>query len=260
MIILTGDVHQRFSPSSHGVRESELRLAREYVKIAKSYHLKTTLFLTGRSVLESPGVAQSLARDSQVELGGHTFSAFRPKLLHKSFKLFGASHYGPTWYQKMDIQKTLAVFERVLGQRPRAWRTHAYLSDEGTYQLLAAAGFKWVSDKICRACQPYQLIKGLKMVPINVLPDHEHLYHGKRTPRRVAASNWPGDAFGRNSYPAQEWLARVCRQVQDINNQGGIVTLEVHPICMFSLDKFATFRRLCRFLSQFKSGFLSDIR
>jgi len=152
------------------------------------------------------------------------------------------------------IHRTCAVIKQYTGQPVRSWRHHAYRHDQHTLRLLAKAGITVWSDEVQLDCySPRRHPDGVVILPINTLPDHEHLYHGARTPELVAAE-------GRGpSYPPELWCDQVCTQVERIVNAGGVATLLAHPICMKVADNFATFEQLCAFLSRHTSLFASEV-
>ena len=141
-----------------------------------------------------------------------------------------------------EIQKRLA------GVRPVAWRAHSYKVDRNTYPLLAQYGVRCVSDAIeAKTLRPRRLAAGLISHPLNVIPDHDHLYHAHRTPEFVAEANRRGygaDDFGAVSYTIEQWGELVAEQAEAIEAQGGAPTILAHPICMYIADEFATFERL----------------
>jgi peptidoglycan/xylan/chitin deacetylase (PgdA/CDA1 family) len=259
VICLTGDIHHsgfRYRefpnprledlppPRRPYVALSEAEVTREYLDIAREAGLKVTLFVTGLAVRRDWAAVRALAGDD-VEVGGHTYRAFQPLRLHDWFKRLAGSFYGPRWFQRWDVERTLVVIRRRLGTPAVSWRTHAYASDATTRRVLEHLGVRVLSDRVdLGALGPSPLTAGLVALPINVLPDHEHLYHAERTPSALAAAR-----TARAVYHAGEWLTEVKRQVDAVEQRGGVATLLVHPLCMFTLDRFQTFRALCRFLS-----------
>jgi hypothetical protein len=47
--------------------------------------------------------------------------------------------------------------------------------------------------------------------------------------------------------------------VEQIEQHGGIATILAHPLCMEVADRMESFAALCRFLSRFKTGCVSDV-
>jgi len=248
-VVLTGDVHHAIGSSDQRfVIQSEPVLSVEYAAIAARHGIKVTLFLTGRAVVEDGVAARDLLTMEHVEIGGHGWDALRPEWWHGLLSRLMGSPHGPPWLQQKMIQRTCIAIENC-GHRPvRSWRNHAYRHDEHTPRLLAEAGITVWSDQVrSEQLKPHRHPAGILSLPINTLPDHEHLYHGARTPEFVAIE-------GRGpSYPPDVWCDQVCAQVEKIVSAGGVATLLAHPICMKVADDFATFERLCIFLSSYPS-------
>jgi peptidoglycan/xylan/chitin deacetylase (PgdA/CDA1 family) len=268
VICLTGDIHHSgfrhrefpnpglddLPPAQRPyVNQSEAEVAGEYLAIARDAGLKVTFFVTGLALRRDRDAMTALVRGPGLEIGGHTYRAFEPLRLHDWFRRLAGSYYGPAWFQRWDVKRTLAIIRRRLGTPALAWRTHAYASDRTTWRVLDALGVRILSDRVdLDTVGPQPLIGRLVSLPINVLPDHEHLYHAERTPT----------AFGgaaRAAYTGPEWLAVVQRQIDTIELRGGVATLLVHPICMYTLDRFQTFRALCRFLAGRASVLCRDL-
>lgn len=151
------------------------------------------------------------------------------------------------------IARTCATLANWSGRRVVSWRNHAYRHDRSTPRLLAEAGILGWSDEVnLERSGPYRDEGGVTVIPINTTPDHEYLRHGA-WPRESAAEQWGGPA-----YDGDEWCARVCAQVERLVGAGGIATILAHPVCMQILDEWATFERLCAFLSRFPSLHVQD--
>lgn len=258
-VILTGDVHHAIGSSDQRfVARSEAALAVDYARIAAHHGVKATLFFTGRAIVENGAEARALLTMSNVEIGGHGWDALRPQWWHRMLSWLTGSPHGPAWLQRRMIHRTCTAIRQYTGQPVRSWRNHAYRHDGHTPHLLAEAGITVWSDKV-QPCwgrspiaSPRRHPSGITILPINTLPDHEHLYHGARTPESVAVEGCSP------SYPSGAWCDQVCAQVETIVNAGGIATILAHPICMKVADDFATFERLCAFLSNYPSLFASE--
>ncbi len=253
-VVLTGDVHHALgSADQRFVRLSEAALAVEYAHIADRYGLKVTLFLTGRAVVEDEADAAPLVTMDHVEIGGHGWDALRPRWWHGLLNRLLGSPHGLPWLQRRMIRRTCETLAAFTGRPVRSWRNHAYRHDRHTPRLLAEAGVLAWSDQVSADHhRPWRHPAGIVVLPLNTLSDHEHLYHGVRTPAFVAAE-------GRGpSYTPERWLERVCAQVDRIVGAGGVATLLAHPICMKVADDFATFERLCAFLARYPSLFARE--
>lgn len=248
-VILTGDVHQAIgSGDQRFVVRSEAALAVDYAQIAARFGVKATLFFTGRAIVEDGADARELLKMDSVEIGGHGWDALQPRWWHRMLSLLTGSPHGPPWLQRRMVQHTCATVERYAGRAVRSWRNHAYRYDQHTPRFLAEAGVTVWSDEVqLTQYKPRLHPSGIVILPINTLPDHEHLYHGARTPESGAAEG------GGPSYPPDLWCDQVCAQVEKIARADGIATILAHPICMKVADDFATFERLCAFLSSYPS-------
>lgn len=261
MICLTGDIHhmsmktldQRYA----NITEAEAAL--KYLQIAKGYDLRVTLFITGKTFLEEPETIKKMLAFKNLEIGGHTYGGLRPKLLHKVFAKLTGSEYGPKLFQKIDIKKTLDIIEKETRKKCFSWRTHQFQSNSNTFIILKNSGVKTVSDAVSPSKKNPWKENGLRVIPINTLRDHGHIYHGFRTQEQVNQAKSPGDPFDRKSYPPAQWLEIVKSQVQNLEGEKGVATLLVHPICMKIADNFKTFKKLCKFLSNYESLTVSKI-
>lgn len=160
--------------------------ALKYATLAAEEGVKTTLFATGKAVLESGRTFRQLAGMPNVELGGHGWDSFcKPKARTLLWSLTGSRH-GPRWHQRLDVNRTASAFARVLGRRPVSWRQHAFYTDEHSYSLLQEVGVRVVSDRVVSmqfAACPWasqsieRLEGGLWSLPINTTPDHDSVEH-----------------------------------------------------------------------------------
>jgi hypothetical protein len=249
-VVLTGDVHHWIPSADRAhVRQSESELAVEYARIAGRHGLRVTLFVTGRAAIADRGDLEPLLTMEHVEVGGHGWDAFYPQLLYRVLRRLSGSPQGPRlWQRRWTIARTRATLERFTGRPVRSWRNHAYLHDTETPGLLAEHGVTAWSDEVDLArTGPYRHPTGIAVLPMNTLPDHEHMFHGDLTPEEL------GDDSGRKVYTPAEWCDRVCRQTAAIAEAGGTVTILAHPLCMKIADDWATFERLCGFVARFPS-------
>lgn len=261
MICITGDVHQASFDNEEQsyLEKSELRTALEYQDVVERYGLRNTLFLTGKAVDEEPAVARRLATSPGLEVGGHTWAAFRPRFLHRVFGALGHT-YGPRWFQAWDVRRTRRRISDVTGSPVVSWRTHAYLSNTDTRHVLRNQGVELVSDTVTpREQGPSTDETGLTSLPINTLPDHEHVFHGPRSTDDVA-EDW-SDEFTAESFEVEEWVERVKSQIRAIECDDGVATVLAHPSCMAIADCFAAFERLCAWIDAegFETGRCADV-
>lgn len=263
MIVLTGDVHHMSLKTNdqNYLQGTEGESALSYVDIAEKYGFKTTFFCSGQLCVEEPHIIEALASRHSVEIGGHNFSCFQPMLFHRiSKKLLGAFH-GPAFHQRREIRRTREILTKHSNQSIVSWRNHAYLSDKNTVRLLSEEGIRFYSDERSNTrLRPYRDVY-LTHVPINVMPDHEHLYHAHRTPETVPAwveKNNFCDCWGSQSYFADEWAELVIAQAKKIVEQGGVANLLIHPACMEALDNFETLRFILDELASYTNGWMQE--
>jgi hypothetical protein len=241
--------------------ETEPHVTETYADIAGRHDLKVTFFVTGRAVEEEPEVFQRLARRDHVELGGHNYYAFQPRWLYNwiFYRTLGLWN-GPAFYQNWEIRKTIKQFKKITGVRIRAWRDHAYRHDCNTYHLLANNGIEVVSDEVGPECTgPYLHDDGIVSLPVNVMPDSDHMYHGFFQPETTRGWSLQRSTFPPDMMWPEEWLEQVKRQIESIVKKGGTASLLVHPAPMKIIDNFETFSKLCSFLSKFQSEKVSEV-
>lgn len=257
MICLTGDVHH-MSLCTKEARyldpgDTEVQVAARYVELLEAHGVKSTLYVTGKCFTQEGRALEPVVGCPLVEVGGHGYWARQPRKLFDWYGRRTGLWNGPRWFQDWDIRKNIVLCERMAGYRPVSWRAHSYKTDRNTYPLLAARGVKLVSDSIEADNRwPYVLPSGLIAHPMNVIPDHDHLYHAHRTVEFVAEANRRGygaDAFGAVSYTIEEWVAQVEQQAALIDEQGGLVTILAHPICMWIADRFHSLAQLLEHLA-----------
>ena len=254
MICLTGDVlhHSYRGVDTWYSAFSEARLALRYSEIAARYGVKITLFITGKTCRQEPALIAELSQMPNCEIGGHTYCAFRSPL-HWIWKRLGFGITGPAFFQARDIAKTVRAIEQLTGKRIRTWRNHAYRHDQHTYGLLSNAGIEVVSDHLsAMATAPERYSQLLLSLPINTIPDHEHLLHGKYLPGRTDPE-WLASRVS-----LQDWLMTVQEKVAAIEDHEGIATVLAHPLCMDVADGMQSFEQLCRFLSRYQTGFVTE--
>ena len=268
MICLTGDVHhwslqhndQKYI-ADPGV--TEIQVAQRYVTLLEKYGVKITFYTTGKCFTEEWENLKPIAMHPLVEIGGHGHRARQPRPLFDWYGRWTGNWNGPRWYQDWDIRTNQRVSEERIGKRFVAWRAHSYKVDPNTYPLLAKHGVRLVSDEVCADVPwPEKISNGLISHPMNVMPDHEHIYHSHRTKAYVEHAKKTGygtDAFGSDSYPIDEWGRLVLGQVEAIENRGGITTILAHPLCMYNSDRFKTLEMLLEYFATTKTLFAREI-
>ena len=281
MIFVTGDVHdmdmggedQTWLRRHSGL--TEMKCAVEYGEIAAKYGVPVTLFLTGKAARQEEEELSALVENEYVELGGHTWNALRPSWPHHLYKRFFGTFYGPSWYQRWDIEKTVEALENLTGERVVTWRTHGYRGTEATEKLLAQRGIEVVSDEVGPRKEVRQLNRGLLSVPINLPPDHEHVFHGKfdgSKEKESSGSRMKGllrtllgierreKAFGESRLEKDAWWEWVRAELGERLNEPGFATFLLHPACMEILDGMEVLEEVFEFLSSRDTEFFSKAR
>lgn len=264
MICLTGDIHhdslatnEQIFLSSREPQSSEVRISREYVRLCEKHEVKCTLYTTGRTLAGQWSAFEPIAESPVVEVGGHTYGGLPRSRLSRMLSTMGwrasLSHgdsHGSFAKQRRDAVRMVDIARQRLGHDIVSWRSHGLVRDENTNPILSELGIRYISDEIAwHKHLPEKTGAGLVSHPLNVIMDHDHLYHAHRTTDYVARqqADWPlKDDPTSESYAIEDWADVVERQVNAIEAKGGVATVLMHPICMYVADGFATMRRLLR--------------
>ena len=176
--------------------------------------------------------------------------------MHWIFRVLGKvfpSQHGPRAYQLSDIRRTRMILSQTIGKEVLAWRDHSYIRDRHTYGLLAACGIRVVSDEVSpHAHRPSEVREALLTLPINTLPDHENVLHGKYRPGYTKEDRLAG------RLTVEDWGERVRKEILEIEARGGIATVLAHPVCMDLADGMKVFEQICQFASGFRTVFVSE--
>jgi hypothetical protein len=263
-ICLTGDLHH--SSLGTGNQQhcdiTELQTGQLYLDLLESAGVKVTFFISGKCFAEEWSDTQPLCASPLVEIGGHNWDCFEAQLFHRLSNKLLKSYNGPRWYQERDACKTIAIVEEKTGRRPRVWRNHMYMHGQYTEAALASCGICVCSDGVKKASMGLEWHDaGIYNFPINVIPDHEHLYHAERTPEWV--EQWArryqwSDDFGSQSYYIDQWAEIVLQNLRDNEARGAISNLIIHPITMYLCDRFHAFGRILDYLSTRETIWVSD--
>lgn len=255
MICLTGDVHHaslQINDQKHICERglTEIRITREYVRLLEEHGVNATLYVCGRCFEEEWDDLAPIVTSKRVEVGGHMYNARFPRECFDAYGEQTGLWNGPRDYQDWDIRRNVEVVREKLDRQILAWRGHSYKVDRNTYELLVKHGLRVTSDDIDKDCLwPQRLESGIISHPINVIPDHDHLFHAHRTPEyveRINSQGYGADSFGAVSYTIKEWGDLAIRQALAIDAQGGIATVLCHPLCMWLADRFETFERILK--------------
>lgn len=223
-VCITGDVHHDIG---FALEESEVSATADYIKILNIYNSKATLFVTGKCIDNDREFWSDVSKN--VELGGHTYSAWSPKIFHKKLvhgfygKVFG-TEYGPYLYQYYDIRRAVKSFRKI-NIKPVCWRTHAYASNENTRKILPKFGFKIISDEIVEGKKIMIDKENLITVSINTHNDDDifKFFTEEREERM------------------KEEGERVINSIFNLITQKEDIVAQLHPMCMQVLDNFKTF-------------------
>ena len=138
-----------------------------------------------------------------------------------------------------------------------------YMHGPHTETVLSDCGIGICSDGVDRySTGPRWHEAGIFNFPINVMPDHEHLYHAERTPEYVRwfveRYRWRDD-YGSESYHVEEWTDRVVDELLDHERHGVLSNMLIHPITLYLCDRFKAFRRILDVLSSTRTVHMSDV-
>lgn len=268
MICLTGDVHHmslQINDQKHipepGV--TEVMVTQRYVQLLEKHGVKATLYVCGRAFTEEWEALEPVVTHALVEVGGHMFEARFPRECFDAYGEKTGLWNGPPWYQDWDIGRMVAVVREKIGYQAVSWRAHSYMVDLNTHELLAQHGLKLISNDVDNdSLWPCRVDHGLVSHPINVIPDHDHLYHAHRTVEYVQKANkaaYGADDFGAASYTVEEWGERVLEQVEAIDSRGGVATILAHPLCHYLADRFRTLERILDSISTTQCVFAREL-
>ncbi len=274
MICLTGDIHHSSLKTNEqryiGADDSEVKISCRYLELVEKYKLKITFYVTGKTLKEEWEDFKPITRSKFVEIGGHTYSGIPLNIFGKlKYKLSGVtpSSHGPTYgsrtAQENDIKKMVSIVEEKIGQKIISWRSHGFIHDDKTYSILKEQGIKLISDELnSTKFFPEKIKEGLISHPINVIYDHDHIYHAHRDKefcRKARERNYGADCFGCDSYTVGEWGKLVESQIVGIEKKGGIATVLMHPLCQYLSDEFKTAEKLFRVFSKYKTIWAKEI-
>lgn len=255
MICLTADIHHS-SLNTGNQQHSDLPevvTAALFADLLARYQVKATYFISGKTFAEEWDQLAPICEQPLIEIGGHTWDCFEPQLWHRFWNKATGSYNGPAWYQKRDAEKTIGIIEAKTGKRITSWRNHMYMHGPNTEKVLAECGIQICSDGVRRqSVGPEQHAAGLLNFPLNVIPDHEHLYHAERTPEWVAQwvkrYNWSDD-FGPASYDIDTWTDMVLAQLRANEARGIVSNLILHPITMYLCDGFRSAEKIIKYIA-----------
>lgn len=268
MICLSADIHHSSLRTGNQAHSDlpEVQTAVRFAKLLARYQVQATYFISGKTFAEEWEQLAPICEEPLIEIGGHTWDCFEPQLWHRFWNKATGSYNGPAWYQKRDVEKTVAIIEAKTGKRIRSWRNHMYMHGPHTEKVLASSGIQICSDGVKRnTLGPERHASGILNFPLNIIPDHEHLYHAERTPEWVAQwvkrYQWSDD-FGSESYTIETWTEMVLAQLKANEARGIVSNLILHPITMYLCDGFRSAERILQYIAtrpQIQMGALADL-
>lgn len=263
-LYLSADLHQQSLNTGNQQYSDleELETADIFCDLLNQANIQYTLFFTGRCFIEHTELATRLSQHPNASVGGHGWNGFQPELWHRVCKKLLSSYNGPYWYQSMDVSKTKAIIEKYSGKTVRVWRNHMYMHGPHTESILAKHNIKLCSDGVAKnQSLPLSHPDGIFNYPLNIMPDHEHIYHAERTVEWVeewqARYNWRDD-FGPESYPIEQWCEIVLAQIDQAVLENKNINMLIHPITMYLADDFKSLRRIIDKIKLLDSCWLED--
>ena len=265
MICLTADLHHMSLKTGNQLHsdKTEMSLAGEFVKMMEERGILGSFFITGKSFNEEWDEVKPIVESPNIEIGGHNYEAFQPELLHRIWNKFTKNYNGPYAYQYYDTKKTIDIIYAKTGKRINIWRNHMYMHGENTEKVLQRLGIDICSDGVQK--ENFDLKKdmsGLYNLPINIIPDHEHIIHAERTPEWIEQwqkrYNWSDD-FGPESYYIEEWSQIVLQQLKVNEEKGELSVMIIHPITMYLADNFKSVKKILDYIQTKETIFMSEL-
>ena len=185
----------------------------------------------------------------------NVYENFRQMSIFKSYinrKMFDCV-YGSDSYQKKDISKTKNAFEKI-GLKMNSWRTHAFASNERTFNFLADEGVKYVSDLLGEQ-KPFEKL-GIVHTPINIPVDQNTIAYGNLS----LENRDPFASCTKGRISPEEWFEILKKRVSENEKKKIPSTILIHPLTMHVLDDFALFEKIAKFLSKYKSIKISEFK
>ena len=212
---ITGDIHYFDSKT----KVFEYKLLRKYLDVISRYDMIATIFVTGESLMRDPKYFNYISSNYSVEMGAHTFFSLRYGyfVMNKFF----LSRLG---YFLFDVKLTCDIFYKVLGYKPRVWRTHGYKGCRELYQVLNRNGIKIISDSKIYGINAFVRYNGFVYDVIINVPTDDIIW-------RVYNVSELREYMKIYKYIFKKYLYFM------IDRNFNIV-VQLHPICMKLLDNF----------------------
>ena len=245
-IIFTGDIHHM---GMGGCDQkdilkkdkdiSEVKLCNKYLEILNFYGFKPILFFTGKCLIEELSEIKYLINNYKFYIGGHTYSAYKPKIIFRSFYRIFGTYYPLKFLQNMDIRYTKELFKKKIGVDIKVWRNHAYFQDKNTNKLLKLNGIDFVSNVVNQSLHRPYIVDQVTSLPINTYPDHENLIHS---------------ADHEINWNLNLWYKKNYIQIKHILNKNGTATILAHPLCLYLEDKLNSFENFVKKIKKLKNN------
>ena len=265
MISITSDIHHQGLKTGNQKHSdlTEVETALIMHKIFKEFKIKGTYFISGKAFEDHWSELQKICGDSNFDIGGHNYYCFKPELFHRITNKLFDSYNGPKSYQTWETKKTQRIIKEKTQKDCIFWRNHMYMHGKYTDEILPELGIKICSDGVQKNSNGLSLISNDYFhLPINVIPDHEHLIHAERTEEWmkewVKRYNWSDD-FGSESYPIEIWRDILISQVHENEKRGILSNIIIHPITMYLCDNFESLRFILDALKGYQFINFSDI-
>lgn len=264
MICVTSDIHHMSLKTGNQMhsKRTETSIAAQFTRLLEIRGVKQTCFITGKCFDEEWLDVKPICEASNTEIGGHTYNCFMPELWHRGCKKLFGSYNGPKWQQDWDIKKTKRVILHRAGIEISSWRNHMYMHGPHTEELLFKNGIIVCCDGVEKeSVQPIKHSSGIYNLPLNIIPDHEHLYHAERTREWVAQwqkrYNWSDD-YGSESYEYKQWFEIFKQGVLDREKARITSQILIHPITIYLAGGEDALSNMADFLAQFESTNVSE--
>lgn len=259
MICLTSDIHHMSLKTGNQMHSdrAEATIARDFAEMIFEKNMRATYFVSGKCFSEEWHSLREICSNPHIEIGGHTYNCFTPELWHRLCKKLLCSYNGPQWYQSRDIAATMRIIQERTDKTITSWRNHMYMHGPHTERALAENNIFICCDHVRRYGALWEKHpSGVVNFPLNIIPDHEHLYHAERTPDWVAKwverYDWSDD-YGSESYDFSDWFEIFKREVTLREHHGVVSHILIHPITIYLCGGINALRSVVDFLSDFES-------
>lgn len=265
MICLTSDIHHmslNTGNQQHSDKDESV-IADLFASMLASNATKSTYFITGKCFEEEWSQLKDICANPDIEIGGHTYHCFEPQLWHRGWNKLIGSYNGPKWYQHWDVSKTKNIIANKSGRVITSWRNHMYMHGPYTESVLAENDIFICCDHVRRTGNLFDTDRhGVRNFPINIIPDHEHLYHAERTPEWVEAwikrYNWSDD-YGSQSYYFEDWFQIFKDEILLREERGDVSHILIHPITIYLCGGLKALRDITDFLADFDSTQVTEL-